>query len=319
MVDSPDSPPSRPVLIINPRSGGGKAERYGIERECAARGIEPIVFQPGDVLVDVANAAVRGGADVLGVAGGDGSQALVATVASQHDIPFVCVPAGTRNHFAFDIGIDRNDVVGTLDAFVHGSERRIDLASVNGRVFINNASFGIYARIIQSEEYRDAKVRTVARLLPDLMPPHGESFDLHFSAPDGTRWDGPQLVLVSNNPYRPPRGGATGNRGRIDDHVLGVIAVRIVEPNQIARLLATESTGVTPTARGVLSFTTPGFTIDAAAPVPSGVDGESVVLDPPLRFASLPSALRIRVARRRRRTGPPGPPGMPVRVPGSGV
>ena len=100
------------------------------------------------------------------MAGGDGSQALVASVAARHEIPHVCVPAGTRNHFALDLGLDRNDVVGALDAFGDGVERRIDLASVNGRTFVNNASLGLYAEIVQSPEYRDAKLRTAAAMCP---------------------------------------------------------------------------------------------------------------------------------------------------------
>ena len=63
------------------------------------------------------------------MAGGDGSQALVAQVAMEHDVAYVCIPAGTRNHLALDLGLDRDDVVGALDAFRAGTERPIDLAS----------------------------------------------------------------------------------------------------------------------------------------------------------------------------------------------
>ena len=105
------------------------------------------------------------------MAGGDGSQALVASIAAEHDVPYVCVPAGTRNHFAFDIGIDRADVVGALEAFFDGSERRIDLARVNGRVFVNNVSMGLYGKVVQSQEYRDTKLRTVIDALPELLGP----------------------------------------------------------------------------------------------------------------------------------------------------
>lgn len=192
------------MLIINPRSGGGKAEQFGLARECRARGIEPVVLERGDDLLGIARGVVSGGADVIGVAGGDGSQALVAGVASEHDVAYVCIPAGTRNHFAFDIGIDRADVVGALDAFTHGEERRIDLARVNNRVFVNNASLGVYANIVQSEDHRDAKLETVARMLPGLLSSRGAPFDFAFDAPDGTRWEGPQLLLVFNNPYRMP-------------------------------------------------------------------------------------------------------------------
>ena len=139
-----------PVLIMNPKSGGGKAEQFHLADECRKRGIEPVVLKPGDDLLQLAEDAIAGGADVIGMAGGDGSQALVASVAARHGVPHVCVPAGTRNHFALDLGLDRSDVVGALDAFTDGVERRIDLAVVNGRTFVNNASLGLYAEIVQS-------------------------------------------------------------------------------------------------------------------------------------------------------------------------
>jgi diacylglycerol kinase family enzyme len=287
--------PRHPVLIVNPRSGGGKADRLGLSRECGARGIELVVLQRGDDLLGIAEAVVSRGADAIGVAGGDGSQALAATVASQHDLPYVCVPAGTRNHFAFDVGVDRADVVGALDAFTHGAERRIDLARVNGRVFINNASLGVYAKLVQSEDYRNAKLETVARMLPDLLPPRGVSFDFGFDVPNGTRWQSPQLALVSNNPYRAPRPGVAGARRGVDRGVLGVIAVRAVSPNELLTLMATESTGAVPRLPGWLDFTAAVFTVDAGAPVDVALDGEPCVLDPPLRFESVPAALRIRV------------------------
>ena len=216
--------PTHPVLIVNPRSGGGKAERFDLARECRSRGIELVLLHRGDDLLSIAEALVTRGADVIGVAGGDGSQALAATVACRHDLPYVCVPSGTRNHFAFDVGIDRTDVIGALDAFAHGTERRVDLARVNGLVFVNNASLGVYAKIVQSEDYRNAQLQTVARMLPDMLPPRGAPFNFGFDAPDGQRWQGPQLLLVSNNPYRLPRPSAPGNRAGVDQGVLGVIA-----------------------------------------------------------------------------------------------
>ena len=114
------APARHPVLIMNLKSGGGKAERYHLADECRKRGIEPVTLRPGDDLLQLAEDAIARGADVIGMAGGDGSQALVATVAAQHGIPHVCVPAGTRNHFALDLGLDWEDVVGALDAFSDG-------------------------------------------------------------------------------------------------------------------------------------------------------------------------------------------------------
>ena len=133
-------PPQRPVLFVNPRSGGGKASRAGLAERARERGIEVLVVHPDRTLAMLADEAVARGADALGVAGGDGSLAVVAAAAVAHGIPFVCVPAGTRNHIALDLGVDRNDLVGSLDAFTDAVERRIDVAEVNGRLFLNNVS-----------------------------------------------------------------------------------------------------------------------------------------------------------------------------------
>ena len=159
---------------------------------------------------------------------------------------------------------------------------------------MNNASLGLYAKIVQSEEYRNAKLETVARMLPDLLPPRAEPFDLRFTAPDGTRWQGAQLVLVSNNPYHVPRPGLSGNREGLDSGMLGVIATRLVNPKELLTLISTELTGAIPGFPEWRDFTTPVFTIDAGEPVDVALDGEPNVFDPPLRFESLPSTLRIR-------------------------
>ena len=148
------------ILLINPKSGGGKAERFDLAGEARKRGIGAVVLERGDDLLELAERALSDGADVIGMAGGDGSQALVATVAMRHDVPHVCIPAGTRNHFALDLGLDRDDVIGALDAFTDGVEQKIDLARVNDHVFVNNASLGVYAQVVQSDEYRDAKLET---------------------------------------------------------------------------------------------------------------------------------------------------------------
>src|SRR5207248_10646725 len=199
---SPSPPAQRPVLIMNLKSGGGKAQRFHLVDECHNRGVEPVVLRPGDDLLQLAEDAIAGGADVIGMAGGDGSQALVAAVASRHGIPHVVVPAGTRNHFALDLGLDRDDVVGALDAYSDGVDRVIDLAAVNGRVFVNNATAGLYAKIVQSPHYRDAKRQTAIHMLPDLLGPDASPLDLRFNGPDGEMHPTAHVILVSNNPYQ---------------------------------------------------------------------------------------------------------------------
>jgi Diacylglycerol kinase catalytic domain len=161
--------------------------------------VRPVVLGEGDDHVELAEQAAREGADVLGMAGGDGSQALVADVARRHGLGFVCIPAGTRNHFALDLGLYRDDVVAALDAYGTAHERRIDLALIGDRIFVNNASLGVYATVVQSEEYPAAKMDTAVQMLPDLLGPDQPGFDLRFIGPDGTQQREADLVLVSNN------------------------------------------------------------------------------------------------------------------------
>ena len=284
------------ALIINLKSGGGKAERFDLAGEARKRGIEPIVLQPGDDLLELAENAIARGAEVIGMAGGDGSQALVATVAARHDIAHVCIPAGTRNHFALDLGLDRDDVVGALDAFTDGVERRIDLARVNDRVFVNNASLGVYAKVVQSEAYRDAKLGTWTDMLPDLLGLDAEEIDLEFTSPDGTNYKDAPLVLVSNNPYELTHLSGAGTRERIDTGLLGIVAAR-VRGTDVSKLVALELVGQAGRYPGLLSWSSPEFEVHSGGPVEIGLDGEALVLDPPLHFASLPGALRVRLPR----------------------
>jgi diacylglycerol kinase family enzyme len=289
--------PRRPVLVMNLKSGGGKAERFRLGEECVRRGIEPVVLGPGDDLLRLADDAVSRGADVIGMAGGDGSQALVATVASRRGVPHVCVPAGTRNHFALDLGLDRDDVVGALDAFTDGVERRVDLASVNGRVFVNNASLGLYAKVIQSPQYRDAKLSTAASVLPEVLGPGAEPLDLRFRGPDGDHPDA-HLILVSNDPYQLDTIGGMGTRERLDLGVLGIVVARIADAAAASRFMALEAAGQVRRFPGWQEWATQRFEVASGAPVEIGIDGEALLLDPPLVFESMPGALRVRLPRR---------------------
>ncbi len=288
---------ARSALIINLWSGGGKAERFDLAGEARRRGIEPIVLQRGDDLLQLAEGAIERGAEVVGMAGGDGSQALVATVAARRGVAHVCIPAGTRNHFALDLGLDRDDVVGALDAFTDGIERRIDLARVNDRVFVNNASLGVYAKVVQSEAYRDAKLETWTRMLPDLLGPDAEPIDLEFTAPDGSSCTDAPLILVSNNPYQLTQLSGAGTRARIDTGSLGVTAARVRAAADVSKLVALELVGQAWRFPGLMAWSTPEFEVRSRGPVEVGLDGEALVLDPPLRFTSMPGALRVRVPR----------------------
>ena len=183
--------PEHPVLICNPWSGGGKVAKFGLVDLAKDLGVEVVMLDHGLDLEELARNAIAKGADCLGMAGGDGSQALVASIAIEHDLPFVCVSAGTRNHFALDLGIDREDPRLSLRLSVDGIERRIDYATVGDRLFVNNVSLGIYATIVQQEGYREAKSETTKAMLPEMLGSTEEPFDLQFTEPDGNEVEAP--------------------------------------------------------------------------------------------------------------------------------
>jgi diacylglycerol kinase family enzyme len=308
---SPDKPreqaatrPRQPFVIMNPRSGGGKVKKFGLNDKAAALGAEVALLE-GPGIVDVAalaRQAVESGADLLGVAGGDGTQALVAGIAADRDVPLMVISAGTRNHFALDLGLDREDPSTCLDALTDGVELRIDLGLIGDRTFVNNASFGAYAQVVQSPAYRDDKTGTALGMLPDLLTGH-QGAHLAVRVDGQVIADGPQAVLVSNNPYESGDIAGLGRRARLDQGLLGVIGVKVDNAAQAAGLLrgAQHSRSLTMlTAREVI--------IDADQPqIPVGIDGESVLMPTPVRCSIRPLALRVLVPRHRPGVPPPPP------------
>ena len=278
----PVDPPRRPVLFVNQRSGGGRAarpqwpsEHANEDRRCRPR-CHP---EPGELVRE----AIAERADALGVAGGDGSLAVVAAAARAHGLPFVCVPAGTRNHFALDLGVDRHDLIGALDAFTDGVERSIDVAEVNGRVFLNNVSLGIYGDAVRQPAYRNAKMRTWWKRPPRCS---GRARPCPNCA-SSTTWAGSTVAppscsyrttpMRSTAPSRPAPGrGSTPAK-------LGVVVLDASHP------------GLDPPGR---AWRATQLAVDASAPVHAGIDGEAVELHAPLEFLIRPGVLRVRISSR---------------------
>jgi diacylglycerol kinase family enzyme len=284
---------TRGTLLLNPKSGGGKVERFDLDAEARARDIETIMLRPGDDLRELAIAAAARGPRALGVAGGDGSQALIAQICVERDLPFVCVPAGTRNHLALDLGLDVKDVVAALDAFVDGVEARIDLAYVNDRVFVNNTSVGVYADIVQSRDYRDAKLMTSLEAVPNLLGPDAARRALSFEGPDGTVRESSELLLVSNNPYELRKPLAVGTRPALDTGRLGIAELEISGALAAAGFVTLELLGRASARAGFEQWTAETFDVWADAPIVAAIDGEAVTLTGRLHFRIAPSALRI--------------------------
>jgi diacylglycerol kinase family enzyme len=288
--EHPAPPPRRPFLIMNPRSGGGKVVRFGLKDKAEAMGATVVVLEgPGPVdVAALARQAVAEGADLLGVAGGDGTQALVAGIAAEHDVPLLVISAGTRNHFARDLGLDLGDPARCLDALADGVELHVDLGFIGERPFVNNASFGAYALVVQSPAYRDDKAGTILDLLPGLLVGH-RGPRLVARAGKVTVL-GPQAVLVSNNVYGMGDLAGLGRRARLDRARLGLFAVTVTSVVQAVELLAGTR------LRGLIRLAGPEVVVDAdAAQIPVGVDGEALVLDTPVRCIIRPTALRVRV------------------------
>jgi len=297
--------PRRPVLIMNPASGGGKVEKFGLVEKAEALGAQVILLDPEagqdhQDVAEMAREAVSGGADLLGVAGGDGTQALVAAVAAERGLPFMVLSAGTRNHFAMDLGLDRGDPAAGLDALRDGVEVTVDLGTVAGRPFVNTASFGAYAEIVQDPQYRDSKAGTALDSLPDLLP--ADQVALTVDA-DGERLASPQVLLVSNNPYLESGTLGGGRRPRLDRGLLGVVAVRVDSAFSAAQMALLGAASGAVTVRDVRQVR-----VDAAdAKIPVAVDGEALSLPTPVICTIRPGALRVRVPRRRPQSSPHRP------------
>ncbi len=291
--EHPALPPRHPFLVMNPRSGGGKVSRFGLQHRAEELGAEVALLDgPGIDVTELARSAVQRGADLLGVAGGDGTQALVAAVAAEYDLPFLVISAGTRNHFALDLGLDRDDPLASLEALRDGVEVRVDLGAVNGRTFVNNASFGVYAEVVLSPAYRADKAGTVLRMLPDLLD--GTSGARLTARTGDVTVVGPQAVLVSNGSYQTNDLAGLGRRARLDRGVLGLVTISVGSARQAVGLLGRTH------ERGLTQYEATEVVVDSdAVEIPVGIDGESLMVRTPVRCTIRPGALRVLVPRNR--------------------
>jgi diacylglycerol kinase family enzyme len=259
----------RGFLLINPRSGRGGPDADELAEAARERGVEPHVLADGEDAADLARAA---DADAIGIAGGDGSLGAVAAVALERDLPFVCVPFGTRNHFARDLGLDRDDPLAALAGF-GGEERRIDAGRAGDRVFLNNVSFGVYASLVHRRERhrrrRDALARLRA-LARTLRHPHRSRVRL-----DGELLTA-RVVLVANNAYE-LRLFDLGARESLTEGRLHVYSADGLLPRNWQERAGAE------------------FTLEAPAKLRAAVDGEPAQFEAPVEFRVDPGALRVLV------------------------
>jgi diacylglycerol kinase family enzyme len=286
LVADPESRVSfkRPVLIINPHSGDGKAQRIDLAGAAAKLGIETVVRQQGEKISKLAESAVDGGCDHLIIAGGDGSLARVAKVAIERDVAFSCVPSGTRNHFAMDLGLDRSDPAKALDAAFDGVEFKIDVGRIGKRVFLNNVSFGIYADALSDPDYRSHRTESVIDATKETL--EDPDTRLSVQGPDGTTYDDIEILLASNNPYRFIGRPDFAGRASLDTGTLGVI------------LVDRTSTRHTDLEHSDIErWTAPTMTVASTKKkVPVGIDGSLHTLKAPVDIGVENKALRVVLA-----------------------
>ena len=292
----------KPFLLVNSGSGGGKAQAAILE-VAVARGVAHHVTQPGDDFTTILASAVADGADVLAAAGGDGTLSTTADFAMLHDLPMIVVPAGTRNHFALDLGLDLDDPAGVLTACLPGGhERRVDVGRVNKSLFLNNVSLGIYPAAVSSDDYRRHKAKALIQAASEAVSTdRGGSATLTLQLPE-TALVGPQtptgVVLVSNNAYAPTFAPGSRIRPRLDAGEVWVYVGGGVADKE-SRLAAVEHAVHAVFSQELLraAFGTTRFAVNADRPdIPIAVDGEvRSDLTAPFVFASEPGGLRVLV------------------------
>jgi len=246
------------------------------------------MLERGDDLVELARDAIDAGADAIGMAGGDGSLGLVAGVAIEFNVPFFCVPVGTRNHFALDLGIDRDDPLAALEALRDGEEILIDYARANGRVLLNNVSFGVYAQAVHRDEYREEKLSTLKDVLSNAATDVASQAQLRYITPDGQHHDRAPLLLVSNNQYRFSGPPDFGRRSRLDSGRLGIGAITELPERDPAAVRLDE-------IRSMVEWETTSYRIESDEPILAGLDGEALVFESPLNISIQPQGLRVLV------------------------
>jgi diacylglycerol kinase family enzyme len=272
---------SNAVLIVNRWSGDGKAERVGLADAARDAGIRVVMLERGDDITQLARDAIDAGADAVGAAGGDGSLGLVAGVAIERNVPFFCVPVGTRNHFALDLGLDRDDPLTALDAIRDGEEVLVDYGLAGDRPFLNNVSFGVYAEAVHRDEYRDNKERTIAAVIHEMRAGEDNGTAIRFKSPQGAHAERTAMTIVSNNPYVFSGPPDYGRRVRLDTGQLGIS-------------VAAEGTAADGrTGTRVRHWEADRLWLEADQPIVVGLDGEALTFESPLELVIRRRGLRV--------------------------
>lgn len=281
---------SKGVVFVNRRSGGGSADADEVG---ACFPDDRVVECDGPELAgEVADIVAVAGEDVrfVGVAGGDGSIRCAASVLVGTGVPLLAVPAGTRNHFARELGIET--VADAARAAVAGHTRRIDVGDVNGERFVNNSSIGFYAALVRDRRRHE---RRLPRAAADAAAAwaqarHGHRFTVTVDDDRYRAW----LAFVGNGCYG-DRIADLAVRRALDEGTLDIRVLRADAPLARTRAVAALLLGRLGRSPLLVPRLAPEVVLDlpGRTTVDVALDGEVVRLTPPLRYAVLPGALTV--------------------------
>lgn len=259
------------TIVVNPSAGPAVGRSPASVLAEALPGAEVIELEdPADLPGRLREAATRG-AIALGVAGGDGSVNAGAEVAMAQGLPLMVIPAGTLNHLARDLGL--SSIEAAIEAFRSGSQREIDVATIDGRPFLNTASIGSYVELVDRRERLERRIGKWPAFVLAF-------FSLLFrSEPVVLRIDGRERhlwVAFFGNCLYTPTGIAPRARAALDD---GLIDVRMLDARHgwaRVRLMAAGIFGRAHRARGFEQGSASRIEVVAVAPpVRLARDGET--------------------------------------------
>jgi len=287
------------AVIINKGARAGEdLDADAVVRAFAAHGREAHVHSvDGDQIVDAVRSALDGGARVVVAAGGDGTiNAVAAELIDHEDAALAVLPVGTLNHFARDLGMPAKmeEAVAVIAA---GRAREVDVGDVNGRVFLNNSSLGLYARLVVERErlQQDTNLGKWSAMMRAgwavLRHPHTFSAVLHIDGRELRRRT--PFVFVGNNNYV-IEGLHSGERNRLDEGVLAIYVLRSSNPWNLVMLAMRAMTGRIVRGRDVDQLHASSLVVESHhAQAKVARDGEVDTLDTPLRYRIRPRALRV--------------------------
>jgi YegS/Rv2252/BmrU family lipid kinase len=288
-------------VIINERSGATADPDAGlrIQSRFAALGRRvhlERVRAPGDLAARARRAAARG--DILVAAGGDGTVNAVANVAVEAQATLGVLPMGTLNHFAKDLGLPL-DVEQAVDAIAAGRAVEIDVGDVNGRVFVNNSSVGLYPRMIweRDAEQRRGRGKWTAFSIAMLRTWRSyRTITAQLATGGSAAVVRTPFIFVGNNQYT-AQGFQLGGRSRLDEGQLSIFLAPECGRFEILSLPVRALTRRLGSGSPFASFQAAAVTVEVASKrVNVAVDGEVVLMRSPLVYRARPRALRVMLA-----------------------